>query len=853
MELLERAWARSELRAAVTDAAAGRGSVVLVSGEAGIGKSSLVRELCAELAGQIRIMVGACDDLLTARALGPLRDAAAGTGGPLEAALLERSGDAVFDAAIVELSSPTLLLVEDVHWADDATLDVLGYLARRVEGLPTVVVVTVRDGADEPLHRWYGSLAGAPVRRLVLRPLSLAAVETLAVGTGWEPGVLHSLTGGNPFFVTEALAGAPGEVPATVADAVVTRVRRLSDHAQQAVAQLSVVPGTVDLDLAEALLGTRLHALGEAEERGILREAPDGVAFRHELARRAIEQSLPVLRRRLLHRAVITALRRQARPDLARLVHHAAQAGDAATVIEYAARAGRESVAAGSHRQALAHFEVAAQHADRLPPAERAAVLDDYAWELHNAHRFAEALRAGEQAVALYRAVDNPVARGEAGVRLSRLLYLAGDTDRAQTVARQAVEVLEPTGSVSATAYAMTYHGAALALGGDKKASGVLRRARELAARASRVDLQELVLNYQSLAEPGLRPDARIELLHESLDLALAHGHHEHAARAYTNLAESLYRHGRFTALRQCVTDGLSFTHDRGFWSHAYNLDVHRSLLSLRTGDWAAAESQLRSLVGTDEDTGMLRGYAEPHFGRLLARRGAANAGDLLATAWKYALRQRSLVALAYAGTALMEWAWLADRPETAAAVLDQWRPHAKRPGAEPVWAELLRYAARAGLAVPRFPGCPSPWASGLAGDWATAAAGWERLGDPYERALELAGSNEVDPTLEALRILDDLGATAAAHLVRRRLKALGMRTIPRGPLATTRAHPAGLTTRQADVLHLLVDGLTNAEIAAKLVLSVRTVDHHVSSILGKLGVSSRREATVVARQLATA
>ncbi|HEV2778469.1 MAG TPA: AAA family ATPase [Actinophytocola sp.] len=836
--LLEREPALAVLREAVAEARAGQGSVVLVSGEAGVGKSSLLRAFADEVPVGVRMLRGACDDLLTARALGPVRDAAAGTGGPLETVLAAGGGDGVFDAALAELSGPvpTVLIVEDVHWADDATLDVLGYLGRRVEGLPAVVVVTVRDGgapAGHPVHRWLGGLTGGRVRRVVLAPLSVAGVGELAADTGWDPVALHALTGGNPFFVTEVLAAAPGEVPDTVADAVLARVRRLSRVSQEALAQLAVIPGTVDFELVDAALGGRLDALAEAEEHGILQVHPGGVAFRHELARQAIELSLSVLRRRALHRTVIKVLRSQARPDPARLVHHGSRAGDTDTVLAYATRAGRESAAAGSHRQALAHFAAAVRHADRLAPAERAALLDDYAWELHNAHRFAEALATGERAVTLYTGLNDPVALGQAGVRLSRLYYLAGDTGRAEVVARAAVAALEPAGSAAAIAYATTYHGAILALAGDSRAEPTLRRARDLAESASRIDLVELCLNYQSLAESTLDTDGRIALLRQSLRLALAHGHHEHAARGYTNLAELLYRHGRLAELERCLADGLAFTRDRGFWSHAYNLEVHQCLLRIRRGDWTGAETGLAALAERDEDPGMLRLYAEPVHARLRARRGSARVGKVLAKAWQRALRQRSLTALALAGTALMEWAWLSGEPKRAATMLEQWAPHAGRPGAEPVTGELLRYAARAGLAV-------------------APAIGWEPAGDPYEHALELADTGETEPTLEALRILDDLGATAAATLVRRRLKTLGVRTIPRGPAASTRAHPAGLTNRQADVLDLLAGGLTNAEIADRLVLSVRTVDHHVSTILSKLGVSSRREAGALARSLAT-
>jgi DNA-binding NarL/FixJ family response regulator len=146
--------------------------------------------------------------------------------------------------------------------------------------------------------------------------------------------------------------------------------------------------------------------------------------------------------------------------------------------------------------------------------------------------------------------------------------------------------------------------------------------------------------------------------------------------------------------------------------------------------------------------------------------------------------------------------------------------------------------------------GCPPEFALGIAGDWAGAAERWRSLGAPYERALELAASDRQPELLEALAVLDRLGAEAAATLVRRDLRRMGVSHLPRRPRPRTRANPAGLTDRQLEVLALLAEGLTNAEIADRLVVSVRTVDHHVAAILAKLGVGSRREAARAAATL---
>ncbi|MBA8955996.1 ATP-binding protein [Actinomadura namibiensis] len=858
-DLFERAVPLGALRETVERAASGSsGAVALVSGESGVGKTTLIgaflRELAARGADGPRVLTGACDDLLAPRGLGPLRDAMAGTGGPLEAAL---DGDApateIPAAAAREFAGPRLdvLVVEDAHWADDATLDVLSYLARRLATLRLVVVLTFRDEALDdahPMRELLGVLAGAPVRRVRLEPLSEAAVAGLSAGTRWDAAALHALTGGNPFYVTEVLAAPGQEVPATVTDAVLARLRRLDRRCRTALEQLSVVPTRVGFPLAEALLGD-LEVLDEAERRGVLEARAGGLAFRHELARRAIERGLPAVRRLTLNRAVLRALREQDPPDLARLVHHAVEAHDPEAVARYAPEAGRQAARAGSRRQAIAHYEAALRHAHLLPRAERARLTEDHAWELYNTHRYPEAVRAGREAVALYEELDDPVALGEALVRLSRHVYMTGRTDQAEEAVDRAVRVLEPTGSASALAHASVYRGAMYALTERSEAAlTVLRQARRLAVRAGRQDLVALCSNYLGMAGADVYGASRgIRLLRASLAQARACGHHEYTARGYTNLSELLYRYGRYDELDECVAEGLAFVRERGMPSHAYNLETHRCLSLTRKGRWAEAEEGLRALVEESRDPGMLYVYSVPPYARLLARRGDERAASLLAQAWERARRQRSLLGIAYAGIAYVEWAWLNGRPELAAEVGAVVARRTERPGEAPLRGELLRYLRRAGLEARPFAGCPEEYAAGLRGDWQAAVAAWERIGDPYERALELAESGRAAGR-QAVRELERLGAVAAAGVVRARWGDAAPGGTAPGARAAAGANPAGLTARQAHVLALMAEGLTNAEIAERLALSVRTVDHHVSAVLGKLGARTRREAADAAR-----
>jgi GTPase SAR1 family protein len=321
--LLERQAELQMLGTAVERAGAGRGSAVLVLGEAGIGKTSLVHAFLAGASGRARVLAGACEDLLTPRALGPLRDAARSVpGGPLAAALSPSADpDLVFAAVCDELAappSPAVLVVEDAHWADGATLDVLRYVGTRVQNLPAVLLMTYRDDAlarDHPLRGVLGALGSTAATRLRLPPFTADAVRGLAASTNLDPAELFRLTSGNPFFVSEVLANPCDVVPPTVVDAVLARVRTLSPPAQAALDRLAVIPSGAEIDLLRVLVGD-LAPVAEAERAGVVELRGDVVAFRHELARRAVTESLPASVRLELNADVLLALR--ARPPSAR-------------------------------------------------------------------------------------------------------------------------------------------------------------------------------------------------------------------------------------------------------------------------------------------------------------------------------------------------------------------------------------------------------------------------------------------------------------------------------------------------------------------------------------------------------
>ena len=377
MELLEREPYLAGLEGALADAGAGVGGIALVSGEAGIGKTSLIADFTHKHARRLPVLWGACDSLFAPQPLGPLYDIAGQVNGDL-AALLKANANRglIFSAMLEELRQRTSIAVfEDVHWADEATLDLLVFLSRRIARTRSLLILTYRDdelGPRHPLRIFLGDLAASSaVYRIPLPPLSSAAVSTLTAKREMDAAALYRQTGGNPFFVTEVLANSGGGIPATIRDAVMARAARLSGPAYAVLEAAAVIGQRIEPWLLEQLIGQDGQAVEECMAAGMILSQTNLLSFRHELARQIIYESIDPLHRRTLHQAVLDILvsSHVAASDPAHLAHHAEAAGNAQAVLKYASLAAQQATKASAHREAAAQYALASRYAGQLAAA----------------------------------------------------------------------------------------------------------------------------------------------------------------------------------------------------------------------------------------------------------------------------------------------------------------------------------------------------------------------------------------------------------------------------------------------------------------------------------------------------
>ncbi len=843
------------LHDALESASAGAGRMVLLAGEAGSGKSTLVRQFADAAARRHDVLVGYCEPLSTPRPAGPLLDLAPRLGPDLADLLREGRREHLLDAALTAMtdgSRARVVVFEDIHWADALTLDLLGFLARRVDSHALLVVASYRDDEVDPRHAtraWLGGVAAYPgVRHAAVPPLTTEEVATLAEGSGLDPSALMTKTSGNAFFVSEVLA-AGEELPGPVQDAVIARVMRLSDEARDALAAAAVLGSRAEPRTLLAMPGVRATAVDECVSGGFLRFEPPTFEFRHEIVREAVLASQGPAALQSLHAAALALLAPRDDPDLLpRLAEHADRCGDREAVLRFAPAAGQRAARMGAHHEAAEQYARATSYADQEPPRRRAELLELLANELWVIGHDQAALGPFTEALAIHRSLDD--AEGVASVLgvLARLYLHLARPDDAAAAADEAIAVLEDRPHGTAYARALS------ARGGLEMVMARYPTAIEYAEQALRVseEVDDLVVRVHALGTLGYSflasgRDQGFALAEESLGLALEHGLHDLAGRNYQNLSCAGVDYGLPELAERYQAPGLAFCRAHDLESNGVFLESDRLLHLLDTGEWDAVESDAPALLDLVDPSPVLRFVSFIPLVRLLIRTGRPH-DDLLAEATRIATTLSDPPRLIQALTARAESAWFAGRLETLRPDLEAAVADAVARGDEWITAEAAYWLHRADPSYPLPERMRGAWAVELREPPREAAAEWRRLRRPYAAAVALLAGDEAD-LREALTVLTQLDAAPAVRIARSRLRDLGATGVERGPRRTTVAHPYGLTAREHEVWGLLARGLTNAEIAQHLVLSERTVHHHVSAVLGKLGVRTRTEAATLAAQ----
>jgi DNA-binding CsgD family transcriptional regulator len=648
--------------------------------------------------------------------------------------------------------------------------------------------------------------------------------------------------------------GDAGAVPASVRDAVLARRARLEAPARAVLDLVSVIPARAELSLIDAALSPDVADLEACVNAGLLCGEPHAVAFRHELARLAVADALPSPRIEDCHRRVLKAL--LARPDrdqvLARIVHHADACGDVDVLTECAPAAARQAAAVGAHCQAVAQYRRALRHAARLPLEARAELSEALAYEHYLTEDIDAARETCQTALDLYRRLGTTAAVGRSLRWLSRLAWFAGDGEEARRLANEAIAVLSDLSGDPELAMAFSTRSQLDMLSND--AASCIEwgtRAIELASRLDARDILSHALNNVGtarLCQIGQVAEGRAQL-EESLRLALDGDLHEHAARAYTNLSSTAIEHRDYATASRWLEPATRYCCERDLESWTTYLLAWRGRLHAETGKWDAACEDARHVLKAPQVSTVSRIVALAALGLVEVRRGAREAQRTLDEALTLARRTAEPQRLVPVLLARAELAWLSGRAEDVKAAVDEGlemlgqdrRPFERR---EYLWLWLWKV----GAFDPAKATGDGPCVSLICGDWQDAAEQWQRLGCPYERALALA-EGDVAAAEEALDIFHTLGAVPASDWARQRLRRMGQTRLPRGRRASTRSHPAGLTSREAEILGMLALGLRNPQIAERLFVTLKTIEHHVSSILAKLEVPTRDAAVLRARQ----
>jgi DNA-binding NarL/FixJ family response regulator len=855
--LLEREEPRGRLEAALKAARSGLGRIVSIEGEAGIGKTSLVSSFAESHRRDARVYIGGCEHLATPEPLGPLRDIARESQGRF--AMSTTGQLATFEALLRLLTQgrePALLVIEDIHWADDSTLDLMRYLGRRIPAAPILTVVTFRNDEAASQARLASLWADMPRdsrERVELRPLSLDAVSMLAGSAGRAAREVFDATGGVPFHVTEYLAAGDSVVPSSVRDATLVRAAGMSAGARRTLDCAAIFPRRIDDEALRALAADTDHSgVEECLRCGMLIAAEGALSFRHDLARRAVHDSMSPLRRRELHAAALAFLKEHRRDRAAESAHHAEQAGAIEDLVLYSRRAAAEAAALGARREEVEHLARALEHGTWLSDAERADLLEQQAEAGEQCGTFDVAVPAIAEAIAARTQASDVLGLGNALRISARLHWQQGNTGVAERQSQQALDVMREHRDT--WQYAMALSGQSqLDMLADRLDTAI-ERATEAMARAERLGRSDIYLHALTNAG-GARCSTNVpegvKQIVAAIGEARRRNEPDFLPRLYSNMVYMMMSERHYHGIFERIQEGI----DAAVARDNSPLDAYmrgtRALVLLDQGRAKEAIAEAEFVICGPYPRGVIRFTAQIALARARIRLGLPEDGTLdearaVATG-KRDIKRRATLAVVDA-----EAYWLGlPRSGALEALRAAYRATLPAQGQRWALAEVALWLKLLGedvnLSAEDVSRLPPAFRSYLDGRWREAADAWRDLGCPYEQAIALSMGDE-PAQREALSLFDRLGAAPAAQKLRRAMREGGMRGVPSGPRSARRNDPAGLTPRQNQVLKLLAEGLSNAEIAGRLQMSPKTVEHHVGAVLAAFEAPSRLRAVQIAR-----
>lgn len=846
--LVERDEQLRTLREVVADSDTS-GSVVLLSGEAGFGKTSLLKVLLDGLDHGYRVLTAACEPLGIPAAFAPLFELLDDLPAELRNDIRSGSGRPAVYAGMLDLvkNDRVILILEDMHWSDEATLGLVRYLGKRVNATNSCLIITFRSeelDLSHPLRLVIADL-GHTARRIELPALTPSGVRKMAHGHDVDPIKVHAATLGNPFFVEEVIRHPDLKLPPTIGNAVLAIAGQLPSPTLEILYTVALSPEGVNLGFLTDLGVEVGRNLDKAVQRRLLVSVGEQVTCRHDLIRESLMNAVPPAMKRSIHGRLLNFLEDTAgdSPDIARLAYHSVGAGAADKALFYSLKAARDASGSGAHRQAAFHYSNALEFRAAMSGTTLQDTLLEAAKEHLLVNAFEVALNLARQRMDL---TVTPVERARARAWVSYFESRQNNLAACRREAELALDGLKEEAPSVEFALAMSVLAWVAMTEADYEDSVAYGDQAVIAARAvGSVEIEVFASTTAGTSRCPLGDLAGIAQLKEAARLGTAFGAEEFTARALNNLGFTYLWALRLESARRWYGEAIEYTTSRELDAWYIASRTTLSSINVASGRWEEADHDLELVLGQRT---CLQTEIEALIvaATLRARRGDPGSTEIIEQTLARITNYDDLV-VAVTGNALaMEGAWLGALPESRASEFYQ-KVRQSEGLCNDEWgrARLAFWAQRLGFDPPDGH-IPGPAGLEWEGKIEAAAQQWEELGFPVEAALTRAivPGADLDSVFSSLT---GLGAEGVARGLRRELQRRGVKGIPRGERPATKRNPAGLTSRQVEVLALMTTGLSNAAIAEELFISEKTAVHHVSAILAKLGVSNRSQAAAKA------